>query len=199
MQDFQQSAFLTCMLSAPGKHVTSPCEYKPSLTPEPTQVVQVLLDARADANFACEALDSKTALHSACENGHEAVAALLIPHMTADALEYQTRSSGCTAVSRGGGWGGEGTQGEASPHLWFESISLSFLCDAPVTPSQAAPAVLQCCAPDTAPPWVEGEQDEMRLLNDARMARGQMDILRRSEMHGMARRLIPLAQHPPDA
>ena len=59
--------------------------------------VRVLLDAGASPDFASAELDGKTALHVACEAGHEEVAALLIPRMTKAGIDCKTRSSGCTA------------------------------------------------------------------------------------------------------
>ena len=61
------------------------------------EVVRVLLDAGASPDFSLAELDGKTALHVACEAGHEDVAAVLIPHMSAIGLNCKTRSTGCTA------------------------------------------------------------------------------------------------------
>jgi len=78
------------------------CLFCLSVLPTRAQVVQVLLDAGADANYVAEALDAKTALHAACEGGHESVAAVLIRHMTPAAIESKTRGTGSTAVSDAG-------------------------------------------------------------------------------------------------
>jgi hypothetical protein len=61
------------------------------------EVVRVLLEAGASPDYSLAELDSKTALHVACEAGHEDVAAVLIPRMSTAGLDCKTRSTGCTA------------------------------------------------------------------------------------------------------
>ena len=60
-------------------------------------VIRLLLDAGASPDFTLAELDGKTALHVACESGHEEVAAMLIPRMSKIALGFKTKSTGFTA------------------------------------------------------------------------------------------------------
>mmetsp|Transcript_77375 Transcript_77375/g.125532 ORF Transcript_77375/g.125532 Transcript_77375/m.125532 type:complete len:222 (-) Transcript_77375:55-720(-) len=63
-----------------------------------SEVVRVLVDAGADPNWVEAALDNKTALHAACDAGHEEIAVLLIGRMSPEAIQYTTRSTSCTAM-----------------------------------------------------------------------------------------------------
>ena len=63
-----------------------------------SEVVGVLLQARACADYAAPALDDKTALHAACEAGLEDTAALLIASMSTEGFARKTRSGGHTAM-----------------------------------------------------------------------------------------------------
>ena len=63
-----------------------------------SEVVGVLLQARASADYAETTLDEKTALHAACEAGQENTAALLISSMSAAGVRRKTRSGGHTAM-----------------------------------------------------------------------------------------------------
>ena len=63
-----------------------------------SEVVGVLLQARASADYAETTLDEKTALHAACEAGQEDTAALLISSMSAAGVRRKTRSGGHTAM-----------------------------------------------------------------------------------------------------
>ena len=62
------------------------------------EIIQVLLQAGACPDYAEPALDDKTALHVACEAGHEDIAALLIASMSSEGVARETRSGGHTAI-----------------------------------------------------------------------------------------------------
>jgi hypothetical protein len=88
------------------EHLIRTCWVTPSIANEvlveasqggSADVVRLLLDAGASPDFSMAQLDGKTALHVACEAGHEELAALLIPRMTAAGIWCKTRSTGCTA------------------------------------------------------------------------------------------------------
>ena len=60
-------------------------------------IAAALIDAGADADQSVDQLDSKTALHIACQHAHEALAAYLISRMSQQGIHKRTRTSSCTA------------------------------------------------------------------------------------------------------